>query len=52
MKNYSKKVAASMAATLIKEAYVLTKKPKLTREELKALRRFRELAGIIRKSGV
>lgn len=52
MNNYSKKVATALAVSLIKEAYELKQKPKLTAVELKALRRLRELAGLVKIAGV
>ena len=52
MNTYSKKVATALAIDLIKQAYQLKQKPKLSREELKALRRIRELASIVRATGV
>jgi len=52
MNNYSKKVAAAMCKTFIKEAYELRQKEKLTKEELKRLKRFRELAHLVKVTGV
>jgi len=52
MNSYSKKVAAAMCKSYIKEAYELRQKKKLTKEELKTLRRFRELAHLVKVTGV
>lgn len=48
MNNYSKKVATALASKLIKEAYELKEKPKLSNEELKQLGRLREMARIMK----
>lgn len=52
MDNYSKKVATAMCQKLIKEADTLRSKEKLTKEELKALRRLREMVNLVRAAGV
>jgi hypothetical protein len=52
MDSYNKKVATSLAVKLIKEAYELKGKEKLTRDELKTLRRLRELATLVKVTGV
>lgn len=53
MKRYdSRRVAKAMASGMIKRAEELRQKPKLTPDERKELRRFREIAGLVLSLGV
>lgn len=48
----SRKVAAAMCSSMVKRTDELLQKPKLTADERKELRRFRQLASLVVSLGV